>query len=59
LIISEIYDGMKVLFGDFDKNHQDALKGNKAAARRARKVTTFIEKAGKKYRKESLAANKS
>lgn len=59
MTITEIYDGMEKLFGDFEKNHQEALEGNKAAAMRARKVTTFIEKAGKKYRKESLAADKS
>ena len=57
--ITEIYEGMKTLFGDLDINHQDALKGNKAAAIRARQATIFLEKAGKKYRKESLAADKN
>jgi hypothetical protein len=53
--MNEIYEKLKVLWEDFEKNHTIFKeKGNKAAAARARKAIGEVKKLITEYRKESV-----
>jgi len=57
--VSELFDDMKVLWAEFESNHQVfAEKGNKAAAGRARKAINELKKHVTGYKKASVAAGK-
>tara|TARA_B100000029_G_scaffold388221_1_gene384334 strand:+ start:4413 stop:4595 length:183 start_codon:yes stop_codon:yes gene_type:complete len=56
---NELYNQIKDLFEEFDKNHQEhSEKGNKAAGGRARKAIGEVKKLVTEYRKASVAESK-
>lgn len=57
--MNELVEKIESLMDDFKKNAQDFVtKGNKSAARRARKFSLEIEKELKVFRKTSIEAEK-
>ncbi len=56
---NELYYQIKVLFDEFDTNHQEhSQKGNKAAGGRARKAIGEVKKLVTEYRKASVSESK-
>ena len=52
--IEEIVQAINAEVEKFNAESEEVVKGNKAAARRARKITMIIEKLGKDFRKETI-----
>jgi hypothetical protein len=50
----ELFDQMKGLMGELEANHTDAVNGNKAAGRRARKAAGGIKKLATPYKQASV-----
>ncbi len=61
-MINEIHNitrHLLLLVNDLECELENSLKGNMAAAQRARVITLELQKVGKMYRRESLAASRS
>ena len=58
MAIKETVQIMRTLLLDLSKDLEKAYLGNKTAAQRVRVNTILLEKAGKLFRKESIASEK-
>lgn len=56
--LMDVFAELRQAFNNFRDEAEKALKGNKSAAVRSRKVSLEIEKLAKQYRKESIEAFK-
>ncbi len=57
--VNELFSQISDLFNEFVDNHETYnVKGNKAAAGRARKAIGEVKKLVTEYRKESVASTK-
>lgn len=57
-IVEKLGERIKIMAGVFNTNHEIALKGNKAAATRARTTSSELTRLLKEYRAASIAATK-
>ena len=51
----ELFDKIKQHMNDLEANHTDAVNGNKAAGRRARKAAGEIKKLATPYKQASVS----
>lgn len=54
--LNTLYEEINTKLAKFNEDHQLAMAGNKAAARRCRVISVQIRKAFEDYRKKSLKA---
>ena len=54
--LNNLYEEINSKLAKFNEDHQLAMAGNKAAARRCRVISVQIRKAFEDYRKNSLKA---
>ena len=52
---NELFDKMRQHMNDLETNHQDAVNGNKAAGRMARKAAGELKKLATPYKQASVA----
>ena len=59
MALKDTMNQLHKLLQDLSKDLQKAARGNKAASQRIRTGTIHLEKVAKRYRKESISAEKS